>query len=468
VGTPPTMGQSPTLEHEVKFEAPPELALPDLRPLVGGTVRLPEQRLVTTYFETSDRRLWREGLTLRHRMTQDDEVGIWTLKVPHTSETPALQRNEFSWAAPADMVPAAVTEALRGVLRHQRLGPLVTLETTRQRLALHGHDDKLLAELDDDHVLVVGGARDGLRFRQVELELIDHGWEGREVIGRLEASGARIDPAPKLAMAVDLSQVSPEDVHQARVATRRLRSNLKTFSLVLDPVWTRHVRGDLEWLGLALGDVRDADVLVGLLNDAPELLLERLADQRSAASRRLAHVLESKRYLDLLDKLHAASERLPLAPYSRDKAEQPARVVLPPLIRHRWRAVRREVRRAGSDPSAAQLHRVRIKAKQLRYAAEVAAPIVGKPAKRTAAAAERVQTVLGEHHDAVASEAWLRSQVDLGCKARDANLSPGDAFAAGSLTADFRRAQCLHRRQWTHAWRRLARPKRRRWLHAER
>lgn len=337
------MGQSSTLEYEVKFEVAPELALPDLRPLVGGTVRLAEQRLVTTYFETADRRLWREGLTLRHRMTEGDEVGIWTLKLPPASDGSTLDRNELSWPAPADVVPAAVTDVLQGVLRHRRLGPLVTLETTRQRLVLHGDRETLLAELDDDHVLVVGGPRDGLQFRQVELELIEHGWEGREVIRRLEAAGARVEPAPKLAKAVDLARASstcptldqratvaasvqwsvrsdldrlvshdwrlrlaspgptPRDVHQARVATRRLRSNLKTFGPVLDPVWTRHVRRDLKWLGAALGEIRDADVLAGQLNDAPELLKEKLAAQRSAACRQLEDVLESKRYLDLLD-----------------------------------------------------------------------------------------------------------------------------------------------------------------------
>jgi inorganic triphosphatase YgiF len=60
------MEYAATLEHEVKFDVVPEYALPDLRPLVRRTERLPEQQLVTTYFETPDRRLWREGLTLRY------------------------------------------------------------------------------------------------------------------------------------------------------------------------------------------------------------------------------------------------------------------------------------------------------------------------------------------------------------------------------------------------------------------
>ena len=71
------MGRNGTLEQEVKFEAPIALALPDLRPLVGGSVRLPEEQQVSRYFDTVDHRLWRQGMTLRHRSTSDR--GRWHL-----------------------------------------------------------------------------------------------------------------------------------------------------------------------------------------------------------------------------------------------------------------------------------------------------------------------------------------------------------------------------------------------------
>ncbi len=50
----------------------------------------------------------------------------------------------------------------------------------------------------------------------------------------------------------------------------------------------------------------------------------------------------------------------------------------------RWHALRRQVRKSGHDPSDERLHRIRIKAKQLRYAAEAATPVMGKAARRTA------------------------------------------------------------------------------------
>ena len=495
------------LEREIKFEAPLGLALPDLRPIVGRTVRLPEEHLVTTYLETSDRRLWHQGLTLRHRTTKESREGTWTLKVPHDSPGPGLMRSEVSCPGQSDEVPKGLQSVLRGVLRREPLRPLVTLETTRQRLALRGDRDQPVAELDDDLVLVVGGLRDGLQFRQVELELLEQEWEGREVIRHLEAAGVRVGSVPKLAKAVDLppgssskplvskhatlgtvvqaavrsgvdrlvrhdwslrlagSEPGRTDVHRARVATRRLRSDLKTFGSILDAMWTRHVRSDLKWLGTALGEVRDVDVLTEHLTDAPPLLEQRLAAQRAAATRRLSEVLESGRYLDLLDKLHAASERLPLAYGAQAEAQRPARKALPTLVGARWRAVRRQVRRAGAKPSATQLHQIRIKTKQLRYAAEASVPVVGHSARRTASAAEHIQTVLGQHHDAVASETWLRDQVKaVAMTPGNTGLSPFVAIEVGRLIAEARRRREKARRRWNTAWSGFAKSKRHRWL----
>jgi CHAD domain-containing protein len=42
-------------------------------------------------------------------------------------------------------------------------------------------------------------------------------------------------------------------VHQARVATRRVRSTLRTFSKLLDEEWTDRLRADLKWLADLLG-----------------------------------------------------------------------------------------------------------------------------------------------------------------------------------------------------------------------
>ncbi len=507
VGTQHGMERNATLEREVKFAAPFALALPDLRHLVGGTERLPEEQLVTRYFDTMDRRLWRQGMTLRHRSTGNQDDGTWTLKLPHAPEGQALQRTEVSWPGPSQEIPTDASAILRGVIRRHPLHELTVLETTRQRLVLRDDKARDVAELDDDVVLVVGGPRDGARFRQVELEIRDSKWRGHRVVRRLEKAGARVENDQKLAKAMNLSRLpspshtvdeqstvadvlraslhagldrlvthdwqlrlrnpdpSVEDVHQARVATRRLRSDLKTFGGVLDPVWLRHVRSDLKWIGTVLGELRDRDVLSDRLSDAPPAVRQRLAVQRRACGGRLEDALGSDRYLNLVDKLQAGSEQLPIAAGAKDEAQRRATDVLPSLVAARWRAVRRQVRRAGPEPSPAELHRVRIKSKQLRYAAEAAVPIIGKPARRTSSAAEDVQTALGEHHDSVAAEAWLRDEwTDDSSSSVAPIVSSAVCLEVGRLVAEARLRQRESEEQWERAWATLRVPKRHRWL----
>jgi CHAD domain-containing protein len=111
------------------------------------------------------------------------------------------------------------------------------------------------------------------------------------------------------------------------------------------------------------------------------------------------------------------------------------------------------------------LHRIRIKSKQLRYAAEAATPVIGKPAQRTAAAAERVQTVLGEHHDAVAAVGWLRDEWTSDSTTRGSSaVSPTVSFEVGRLVAESSRRQRKAGRHWVSAWNKLRSKKRRSWL----
>jgi CHAD domain-containing protein len=102
------------------------------------------------------------------------------------------------------------------------------------------------------------------------------------------------------------------------------------------------------------------------------------------------------------------------------------------------------------------LHQVRIRAKQLRYAAESAARVVGRPARRVATAAAALQEVLGDHHDAVAAEGWLRQAATAG--------SDAEVLVAGQLIAVERAAAASRRAAWPQAWSALRAGRTRRWL----
>ncbi len=114
----------------------------------------------------------------------------------------------------------------------------------------------------------------------------------------------------------------PEDVHQARVATRRLRSDLRTFRAYLPDDWALDIRAELGWLAEALGRARDADVLFERLHgqvdsldqrdaEAAGALLGRLVAEQGDAREALLKVLDTDRYGALLDRLAAAAQELP-------------------------------------------------------------------------------------------------------------------------------------------------------------
>ena len=164
-----------------------------------------------------------------------------------------------------------------------------------------------MAEVVDDEVSVLDGRRVAGRFREIEVELAaaaDDDAVLDAVTGRLAAAGAqsggempkfvrallprsaeppeivvrKVGPKStvlevvRASIAVSAERMlrhdagvrlgeDPEAVHQARVATRRLRSDLRTFRSLLDPEWNESLRVELGWLGGELGTVRDLDVL---------------------------------------------------------------------------------------------------------------------------------------------------------------------------------------------------------------
>jgi CHAD domain-containing protein len=505
-----------SLEREIKLAVELDFELPELPQGFAGVERRPEQHLRTVYFDTAEFRLWRSGITLRHRSGEEPGAGVWTLKLPAPSEGPVLDRTELVWRGSSGSLPEEAVSVLRGVTRSSPLRQIAELDTKRRRLMVADAAGVALGELDDDTVRVVGGGRDAMRFRQIELELAPGGDAlVGPVLETLIRAGARQGGAQKLATAADLPprsrpgvaaraggsvvgdlvrlslvaaldrllesdyllRIDPADppvegVHQARVATRRLRSELKLLRSALDRSWVRRIRGELKWLGGVLGGVRDDDVLAPLLEgdgdgsafdaDGRRDLRSMLDEQRRGHCRDLAAALASDRYLTLLDQLDEAGrhppfdERRSAGGHRPPVAHRPAKAILPGLVGQRWRSLRTVIREAGRHPSDHDLHLMRIRAKELRYAAETAAPVLGKAARRMAAAAEAAQNVLGAHQDAACAELWLRN------RAMEGTLAA--SYSSGRLGAEQARSRQALRRSWRSVWRKLDRKRLRRWL----
>ena len=252
----------------------------------------------------------------------------------------------------------------------------------------------------------------------------------------------------------------PEGVHKARVAARRLRSDLRTFRPLLDREWAEPLRAELSWLGRLLGPVRDAEVLgarlrrrvagmVGLEVASAKVLLDGLESDRLAGRRRLLEGLRSRRYQELVVRLVRAA-REPGA--SSERVGWPA-ATTGTLMKRPWAKLSGSATALGAGSSDAALHATRIDTKRVRYGAEALVPVFGKGAARFASAAEALQEVLGEHQDGVVAMAWL---ADRGMEADDQAV----AFTAGRLAELETASRDRAREAWPKAWRRLERRKR--------
>jgi CHAD domain-containing protein len=245
----------------------------------------------------------------------------------------------------------------------------------------------------------------------------------------------------------------PEDLHQMRVSVRRLRAVLKSAPDSV-PDCAR-LRAELGWLGGALGPVRDLDVLIDRLraetDDFPDderaaatTLLDGLVAERLAAREHLNSALDSPRYRTLLTQLAQAANS------EVDDAVQPD---LMDLVRAPFRRLRRAVRALPADPPDADLHRLRIYGKRLRYAAELVKPIAGKQVRALLAAAKELQEVLGEHQDACVAEQEVRRLVAAQGDVVDWDL----VFVAGRLVEREHVRRVTTRDLWHDSWRAVER-----------
>ncbi|MGH9078759.1 MAG: CHAD domain-containing protein [Acidimicrobiales bacterium] len=203
-----------------------------------------------------------------------------------------------------------------------------------------------------------------------------------------------------------------ERVHQSRIAMRRIRSNLRTFRLLVDPGWGTALRAELAWYGRNLGRWRDLhvmrDIVVGQgpgAIDPYEILhIESvIAARLEVVTGDIAALRGGARRFQLTEQMMVLWD----GPDFKPKAERPAEDVLPAMLRRSWNDLRGAARTARKDASDTNLHAVRIRSKNLRYGCETVALIHGGPARKTARAAEHLQVKLGELLDAAASIAWF-------------------------------------------------------------
>ena len=205
--------------------------------------------------------------------------------------------------------------------------------------------------------------------------------------------------------------IDPEGVHQMRVAIRRLRAILRAFRDVIGEARGRWFNNELRWLARQLGRARDADVLAsgaGESKGGDAGRYERYIEREAAdAYANLVTVLESQRYLALLDELETLIDGGPdkhaLKKYGKlSIAECAKRFVGTALAKMLARGDAIE-----ADSPARKLHKLRIQAKRFRYLLDFFSTVQKHRWQKAIRATKRLQHVLGEHQDAVTARKRL-------------------------------------------------------------
>lgn len=216
-----------------------------------------------------------------------------------------------------------------------------------------------------------------------------------------------------------------EELHDMRVATRRMRAAFGVFAGYLDPDETgRHLRG-LKRTGRKLGAVRDLDVfwektehyLESLPKGRPvdlEPLRGVWQQERERAREQMIGYLDSERYDRFREAFGTFLEsptagELPVLPDGVEPRPHRLRFVGPLLIYERLNAVQAyEGWVTGPDVPLERLHALRIAAKGLRYTLEFFVEILGAEARVLIEQIKGLQDHLGDLQDAVVASALLR------------------------------------------------------------
>jgi CHAD domain-containing protein len=470
-------------EIETKFDVAPDFAIGEPAEFAGpgSTVQSQTVQLSSAYYDTAEQNLLRSRLTLRRR-TGDTDTG-WHLKVPG-----AGFRTELRWPlAGNDEAPPELVDLVRPFTGAAELRPTVTIKTSRTAHRVLAADGRLVFELADDEIRVVsdGAPVATPRWRELEVELGEAGTEAdlerattlllgrgafpsrwssklhRALVGQPEdpavsTAGAALAPYLRAQcdaltaghFAISIKAFEPgassqphEAIHQTRVATRRLRAALRIFAPLFEAAPAARLQDELAWFAAELGEVRDREVLRSRLaraiEDLPaylvvgpvasridEVLLTELRQHADA----LLATMRDQRYGVLVQDLARWRERPPFTP----EAAGPPGLLGDFVAAAERKVAKRMKAAAGDNTPAEQLHDVRKAGKRARYAAEAATPVMGATASTIAKRASRLQTLLGEHQDAIVATEVLRRIAD---QVADEG---GNAFTYGILVADQR------------------------------
>jgi triphosphatase len=469
-------------------------------------------RIFDTYLDTDDWRIHRAGFALRIRSGSGKPEA--TLKSLHSASAQAADRRELS-----ETLENADSESIRqltgpvGMRVHAVSGarallPLFEVHTSRQRFAIRREDEaQPLGEIALDQTVIAhprGEPRTSMQ--RVEVEALTEAHEQLQALVKtlrsdcaletasdtkysqgLKSVGLAPGAAPSFApTAVDASMTvaevalanlrrylsdwhqhepgarlgdDPEELHDLRVAGRRLEAILSQFASYV-PAPILRIRPTLKTVLRALGHARDLDVALIELEafgrglpkaerESLEPLKRHLVSEGRRARARMLRVLDSVRVQKNLQELTS----LLTAPSAASQPPSPELVLhaAPKLIRRRYRKLRKGAERLAPNSSMEAYHKVRGRLKKLRYALEAVAVIYGKPADAMLRTMRRWQEKLGVQQDAAVASRRLKALASAPPK----GIPPETLFLMGRLTEQYASAAMRARKLSARGYRKV-------------
>jgi triphosphatase len=391
-----------------------------------------QQKLVSTYYDTSDAALKQRGLTLRVR----DQGGnfLQTVKEGDVASGDFLSRGEWEDAvadsqpdpdaaqsgarlpegAAADLRPFFVTEVTRTIFAVEPV-PGTTIEAAVDEGEIRAIANDGAEPISEVELELKGGAAAALYDLAAKLQEVaplrietrsksERGYHlaecGDAAPPAVHAETVILDPDMTVEAALQkigrscLSQLlhnepavlsaQPEGVHQMRVAVRRLRSAISSLKKILPQEDARWVTEELRWLGGTLGPARNLDVFAAELVPAARTgladepgwddLAAALDRLRASAYDQIREAILSQRYtismFRLLRWFEASGWRRHSASDDPNPMTSPIGEIAPDVLDRRRRKVRQRGKGFGRL-APRERHKLRIAVKKLRYTIEL-------------------------------------------------------------------------------------------------
>jgi CHAD domain-containing protein len=481
---------------------------------IDGLVLEPRSTLqiLDIYLDTDDWRIHRAGFALRIRSgSGKSQATLKSLKSASTAVADRRELNETLENSERESIRrliGPVGQRIHALSGARALLPLFELRTSRQRYAIHREDEAhQLGEiaLDESTISRPNGAPQ-TSMQRVEVEALTEAREPLQSLVKtlqrncaletaidskfahgLKSLGLVPEPAPEFApTAVSASMTlvevalanlrrqlsawhlhepgarlgdDPEELHDLRVAGRRLEATLRQFRSSLPAPFLR-IRRTLKTVMRALGHTRDLDVALSELEmfrrkmpkserDSVEPLKQHLMSERDQARARMLSVLDSIWVQKNLQELASLLAAPPAT--SQESSPELALNVSPELIRRRYRKLRKGADRLKSDSSTEAYHSVRGQLKKLRYTMEAVAVIYGKTADGMLRALRRWQEKLGVQQDADVASHRLKAIAGAPPK----SIPPETLFLMGRLAEHYASVAARARKRYTKAYRKV-------------